>query len=190
MTTVVVCGVCKRRLKLPPHAMGRLVQCPGCQTNFTAEEPVDVALAEEEVPVLEPVESAPAPAPADAFADLPGPTRPAPAAPAGPPRAVAQPPFWFSGRVVGDSERSLRGSVRLRVTQNGLEVWQGETLDLLIPLGTPAEVDGADVRLRFDGRRIELRVARGFGMSARLAHDLAEFLGGQRRSLVPHQYQA
>jgi hypothetical protein len=92
--------------------------------------------------------------------------------------------------VVGDSERSLRGSVRLRVTQNGLEVWQGETLDLLIPLGTPAEADGARVRVQLDGRRLELQVARGFGMSSRLAHDLAEFLEGRRRSLLPHKYQA
>ena len=216
MPLITSCTHCQKTLQVPDNAAGKAVRCPKCNGVFVVTPqgtPPPVAAAPApptpapsavkpsapgaarprpasppQVPSVVPVKASVTARPS---APLPPPLPAAPSAAEDFDEAPSRrlPPLEFKVVVRRDPNKELKGTFQGSLSPSGLQLRQGKTLDLKIPVGTPVTYQGKNcLALPIDDRTVEVVLTRPNLYVCRLARDAAAFLRGERRPLDPRAY--
>ncbi len=205
----VWCTHCNVKLRVKEQLAGKSIRCPKCSGVFVAQdaplvEPDDSPAQHIQAPAPVPRPAAPRPAPGAVSREpLPAPKAPPPLPVPGRPKRprpaddededeglVADfPAVEFNAMVKKDPEKAIKGVFKAKVTAEGLRLGQGKKLNLVLPVGTPAQyLDGNKIALDIDGREVVFQIVKFGSYQARLARDLVAFLSGRRRVLYKASY--
>lgn len=202
----VDCPVCHQQLSIPEHLAGTMILCPQCEFQWLVPGGRSLPAATMPAPGASPAKakskkrrkSAPAEPDTRIRATPPGhalsqgnddaeASSVADAIPKARPRRSVE-PFEFRVRVRNDSHDLLRGTLRARITREGLTLQQGR-VEELVPVGIKSRyLRKNQLYVDLETRRLQMLVV-PFGCYAnRLAHDLAGYLGGKKRTLRRRDY--